>query len=80
MRDYRDKKLAALAPKEPERPPLTDRLQKAADLFADGASQTEVHRTLGLSRDTLRKYFPGQGWTYRQGGDFRALTRYASAA
>ena len=80
MRDYRDKKQAALAPKEPERLPIQERLQKAAELFADGASQREVTRTLCLSRETLRKYFPGQGWTYRQGGEFRALTRYESAA
>lgn len=80
MRDYRDRKLAALQPKEPERPSLEQRLQKAAELFADGTSQTEISRTLGMSRDTLRKYFPGQGWTYKQAGEFRALTRYTTTA
>lgn len=56
------------------RVPETKMLQAAA-LFADGASQCEVHRSTGISRDTLRKYFPGQRWTYREGGQFRALTR-----
>lgn len=50
-------------------------MNQARALFADGASQGEVQRTTGISRDTLRKYFPGQRWTYREGGQFRALTR-----
>lgn len=52
-------------------------INRAAELFNDGASQTEVHRTTGLARETLRKYFPGQGWTQKEGGDFRALTKAA---
>jgi hypothetical protein len=32
----------------------------------------------GLLKDgTIHKYFPGMGWTSRQAGEFRALTRYA---
>lgn len=58
-------------------PPSPERLQQAADLFADGASQKEVTRTTGLARETLAKYFPGRGWTYKEGGDFRALTKSA---
>ena len=54
-----------------------DKLDRAAALFEDGASQREVTRTTGISRMTLRKYFPGQCWTYRDGGDFRALTKGA---
>ncbi|MCO4257370.1 hypothetical protein [Pseudarthrobacter cellobiosi] len=58
-------------------PPAPERLQQAADLFADGASQREVQRTTGLARETLAKHFPGRGWTYKEGGDFRALTKTA---
>lgn len=54
-------------------------MNQAAALFADGASQGEVHRTTGISRDTLRKYFPGQRWTYTEGGQFRALTKKMGA-
>lgn len=56
-------------------PPSPERLEYAARLLEDGASQREVWRTTGIARDTLRKYFPGKGWTYVQGGEFRALTK-----
>lgn len=52
-------------------------LERAAALFEDGASQREVTRTTGISRMTLRKYFPGQCWTFKEGGEFRALTKGA---
>jgi hypothetical protein len=52
-----------------------ERLSKAAQLFEDGASQREVTRTTGIGRGQLRKYFPGNGWTYIQGGEFRQLTK-----
>ena len=57
------------------RPNLKERLDKAARLYEDGASQREITRTTGLARETLRKHFPGQGWTFKEGGKFRALTR-----
>ena len=58
-----------------KRPPSPERLEQAARLLADGASQREVCRTTGIARETLRKHFPGKGWTFIQGGEFRALTR-----
>ena len=58
-----------------KRPPSPERLQQAARLIADGASQREVQRTTGLARETIRKHFPGKGWTFVEGGRFRALTR-----
>lgn len=61
--------------KKLKRPPSAELLNQAADLFNDGASQTEVQRTTGIARETLRKYFPGRGWTYRQAGEFRQTTR-----
>jgi len=55
--------------------PSQELLNQAADLFNDGASQREVCRTTGLARETIRKHFPGRGWTYRQAGEFRQMTR-----
>jgi hypothetical protein len=53
-----------------KRPPSPERLEQARQLLADGASQREVQRTTGIARETLRKHFPGQGWTFVQGGEF----------
>lgn len=54
---------------------LRELLDKAAQLYEDGASQREITRTTGLARETLRKHFPGKGWTFIEGGKFRALTK-----
>ena len=51
--------------------PSPELLNQAADLFNDGASQREVCRTTGLARETIRKHFPGRGWTYVEGGELR---------
>jgi hypothetical protein len=56
---------------------LPERLAKAKELLLDGASIKEASRSTGLDRSTIHKYFPGMGWTSRQAGEFRALTRYA---
>jgi len=58
-----------------KRTSLPERLQLARRLLEDGASQREVQRTTGLARETIRKNFPGQCWTFTEGGRFRALTR-----
>ena len=58
-----------------KQPPTSERLAQAARLLQDGASQREVQRTTGIARETLRKHFPGKGWTFIEGGQFRALTR-----
>lgn len=60
-----------------KRPPTPERLEQARQLLADGASQRETQRTTGIARETLRQHFPGHGWTYKDGGDFRALTKTA---
>ena len=56
-------------------PIAQEALDRAGRLLEDGASQREVTRTTGISRVTLRKYFPGLCWTFREGGEFRALTK-----
>jgi len=58
-----------------KQPPTPEQLAHAARLLADGASQRETQRTTGIARETLRKHFPGAGWSYVDGGRFRALTR-----
>jgi DNA invertase Pin-like site-specific DNA recombinase len=62
-------------PRRMKRPPSPERLEQARRLLEDGASQRETCRTTGIHRTTLRKYFPGKGWTFVEGGKFRALTR-----
>lgn len=59
------------------KPPTPEQIDHARRLLNDGASQREVQRTTGIARETLRKHFPGRGWTYVEGGDFRALTKAA---
>lgn len=54
-------------------------LDRARALFEDGASQREVHRTTGISREALRKHFPGQRWTFVEGGELRWVQRHAEA-
>ncbi len=61
-------------------PPSPERLAQAARLLADGASQREVQRTTGIARETLRKHFPGKGWTFVEGGEFRQLTKGMATA
>lgn len=62
--------------KKLKRPPSAELLNQAADLLNDGASQREVCRTTGLARETIRKHFPGRGWTYIEGGQCRQATKY----
>lgn len=52
-----------------------EKIQQAEKLFANGASQTEVQRQTGMSRVTIRQYFPGQGWTKEQAGKHSAAKR-----
>jgi len=56
-----------------------EELDRAEAMLRDGASQREVAATTGISRVTLRRYFPGMGWTFKEGGDFRAMTKAAEA-
>ena len=65
---------------KPCMPVTPEQLETAQRFFDDGASQKEVHRTTGLSRTTLQKYFPGQRWTDKQGGEHRYLMRKAKVA
>ena len=52
-----------------------ERLALAAQRIEDGWSFEEIHRTEGISRDSLQKYFPGKSWTPEQAAEYRALRR-----
>jgi hypothetical protein len=58
-------------------PSFQERLRQASALFRDGASQREVTRTTGIAGETLIKHYPGHGWTYKQGGEFRQIIRHS---
>ena len=60
------------------KPATPEVIAKGGEMLDDGASQLEVVRTLGMSRETLVKHFPGKGWTNKQSGEFRALLRYTN--
>ena len=54
-----------------ERAPIVaspETLQRARELFDDGASQQEVHRTTGIGQHTLSRHFPGRGWSASEAG------------
>ena len=43
-----------------------NKLAQAEELLDDGWSFAEIHRTLGISEDTLSHHFPGRGWSSEQ--------------
>lgn len=53
--------------------PWPEKLAKIEAMLDDGASYREVMRTLHVDDGTLRKYFPGRGWTQQQAGQFSVL-------
>ena len=56
------KKEAGIAPDKT--PPLTrEQLARAETLLADGCSRAEAARTLGVTRDQLRRAFPEAAWS-----------------
>jgi DNA-binding NarL/FixJ family response regulator len=40
-------------------------------LLDDGCSIREAARTMECRKETVSRHFPGRGWTYREGGEFR---------
>lgn len=49
------------------RPISPERLALAKECLDDGWPYVEITRTHGISGPTLRKYFPGRGWSVKQG-------------
>lgn len=51
-----------------------DEVKIAEDMLEDGASYSEIARTLGVHLTCISKRWPGRGWTYAQTNDhIRAL-------
>lgn len=48
------------------RPITPERLEAVARMLADGASNREIMRTLGVHYETLQRYFPGTAWSQDQ--------------
>jgi transposase len=57
------------------RPWTADELNKAALLFDDGCSLKEVSRTIGRPISSVRKKFPGRGWTLAQAAHHQRAIR-----
>lgn len=43
-----------------------DKLAKVKEMLDDGAPHREIAKTLGVSKNTILKYFPGSAWTHEQ--------------
>jgi predicted transcriptional regulator len=52
-----------------------EKLAKAKQMLEEGCSQQEVALTLNMSRNTIRKYFPGTAWTFQQRAEHGVLVR-----
>ena len=58
------------------RPLTPERKEAARQLLDDGAPYEEVSRTLGITRVTLKRHFPGREWTRQEAGVLGAFVRY----
>lgn len=52
-----------------------EQITTAEHLLDDGASYTEVARTIGIGWDAVEMRWPGRSWTKKQCGQHRALLR-----
>lgn len=60
----------------PAAPRMTEaELTRAEELLAEGASLSEVSRTIGRSTSGVQKRFAGRGWTREQIGEHVAMLR-----
>lgn len=57
----------------PPRRLTADEVARIEAMLADGASITDVARSVGRSIDYLQRRFRGRGWTRSQAGQFAAL-------
>lgn len=51
-------------------PATPERLAEAKALLDDGAPIREVERSLHMSRGTVKRHFPGVGWSQSEGAQF----------
>ncbi|SIB67633.1 helix-turn-helix domain-containing protein [Mycobacteroides abscessus] len=74
----RDRKAAGL-PITPAVPMSVSERTRALELLNDGASYREVARTIGRGTTTLKRAFPGYGWTQAQRFEYRMALRAFNA-
>lgn len=53
----------------------SERLALAAEMIADGASHSEIWKTLRITRATLQRHFPGTAWDRQQAAEATAMSR-----
>lgn len=59
--------------------PLTEtELRTAATLLDEGCPYSEVARTIGRAPRSIRRYFPGRGWSPSESGCFAVAVRRAN--
>lgn len=62
----------------PQIPP--EKLAKAEEMLDDGCSFREITKTLNMSWETLKRYFPGRQWTHQQCIEHGVLVRQSNRA
>lgn len=50
-----------------------EKLALVKECLDDGWSQVEIYRTHGVHTKTIRRHFPGSGWTMKQGSEIGVL-------
>lgn len=50
--------------------------ERALELLRDGASFTEVGRSLGFHRQTISDHFPNMGWSLSQAAKFGRMIQH----
>jgi DNA-binding NarL/FixJ family response regulator len=59
--------------------PVTgERLAAASRMISEGVSHCEIARTLGMQTATLRRHFPGTGWSHEVTNDYINSVRRAN--
>ena len=54
-----------------------ERLQLVKQCLEDGWSQIEIYRTHKVHTTTIRRHFPGSGWTAKEGAQLGYQVRKA---
>ena len=65
---------------DPATPLTAEQIDHARQMLIDGASYAEVARTIGCNKETVRRRFPGRGWTREQSYDYLRTLRQLRVA
>ena len=66
----RHRKAAGIS-RPPSQPMSQDEIDTARAMLVDGASYSEVSRTLRRAIDTLQRHLPGYGWNQAMAAEYR---------